>query len=202
MTKLANTTAFDDSAQGKSPAAQAEPSLYDQGRPAFRFGLRHLFWFVTGVSVLLAATASFPEGSYGSLALLLAIAVVALHLMSTAVGSHLRAEADKHTAVFLPTDVSAALASKAAEASHSPLRTHGLAVRWLPLLVAAGAVVGGCIGAVLLELTIGSRTTSLGVAVGALSTAVLGAWCAFIGSNFSAILRRGWRDAVADPKTN
>ena len=142
MTKLANTAASDDSAQGKSPTAQAEPNFYDQGRPAFRFGLRHLFWFVTGVSVLLAATASFPEGSYGSLALLLAIAVVALHLMSTAVGSHLRAEADKHMAVFLPTDVSAALASKATEASHSPLRTHGLAVRWLPLLVAAGAVRG------------------------------------------------------------
>src|SRR4029077_18190019 len=97
----------------------------------------------------------------------------------------------KHTAVFLPTDVSAALASKATEASHSPLRTRGLAVRWLPLLVAAGAVVGGCIGAVLLELTIGSRTSSVGIAVGALSTAVLGAWCAFIGRQLLASSRRG-----------
>src|SRR4029077_21209508 len=122
----------------------------------------------------------------------LAIAVVALHLMSTAVGSHLRAEADKNTAVFKPSDVSVALASKATEASRSPLRTHGLSMRWLRLLVATGAVIGGSLGAVLLELTNGSRTTSVGIAVGALSMAVLGAWCAFLGSSFSAILRRGW----------
>ena len=66
----------------------------------FRFGLRHLFWFVTATSVLLAILAGLPGGGYAPLAVLLALSVVALHLMSTAVGSHLRAEADRETAVF------------------------------------------------------------------------------------------------------
>ena len=73
-------------------------------------------------------------------------------------------------------------------------------MRRLSWFVASGAVLGGCLGATFLEMTIGGRTTAVGVAVGAISTAVLGGWFAFLFGSFSAILRRGWQEAVAQQK--
>ena len=67
---------------------------------------------------------------------------------------------------------------------------------WLRTVVVAGAIVGGCIGArACWRLTIGHRTSPVGIAVGALSTAVLGGWFAFLGGSFWAIFRQGWREA-------
>lgn len=70
----------------------------------------------------------------------------------------------------------------------------------LPLWVAVGSAVGGVIGIAVLELTIGDRTTNVGIAVGAISTAIVGGWFAFVVGNFWAILRQGWQDAVAETK--
>jgi hypothetical protein len=199
MTAIPNTVATTDQGLGLTTQPPAAVDFPEPARPVLRFGLRHVFWFVTAVSVLLATFASFPDGSYGSIALMMAIFVVVLHLLSTAVGSHLRAEADKQTAVFRPLDCSG-LDPRCSMQTPSPLHTHGLALRWLPLLIVAGAVLGGCVGAVLLEATIGGRTTAVGVAIGALSAAVLGGWFAFLGGSFTAILRQGWREAVAQQK--
>ncbi|HEY4231814.1 MAG TPA: hypothetical protein VGM76_00165 [Lacipirellulaceae bacterium] len=198
MTAVPKTTASADRDLEISPQIYGSADLPEPNRPVLRFGLRHLFWFVTGVSVLLATLANFPDGSYNSLALVIAIAVVVLHLMGAAIGCHLRAEADRHTAVFQPLD--GGELDPSCSMQLSPLHVHGLALRRLPLLVAIGAILGGCLGAVLLEVMIGGRTTSLGVAVGALSTAVLGGWFTFLAVSFSAILRQGWRDAVAGQK--
>jgi hypothetical protein len=189
-------------------SSSATSSRHDPVPPIFRFSLRHLFWFVSAASILLAILASLPAGSYGFIALPLAISVIILHLLSTAVGNRLRAEADRQTGVFRPIDgkgLAPAETTQAAlcvAASRSPLHARGLSIRWLPLLIVCGALLGGCIGAVLLELAIGSRTTPVGVAVGALSSAVLGGWLAFLGGSFFAIIRQGWLDAVAEPKTN
>jgi hypothetical protein len=181
----------------ESPATDRHVSL--------RFSLRHLFWAVTLVSLLLAAIARFP-GGYGSIAIILAIAVVALHLLSTAVGTHLREETDKQTGVFRPPATIAPMSddttatNAALSSSNSPFHTRGFAMPWLPLLVAGGAILGGCLGIAVLELTIANRSTSAGVLVGAISTAVLGGWFAFLAGCFTSILRQGWRDAVADRK--
>jgi hypothetical protein len=67
---------------------------------------------------------------------------------------------------------------------------------WLPKLIAAGAVVGGCGGALLLALAMGGRTSLAGVAVGSISFAVIGAWFGFVGGSFYAIFRHGLRDAI------
>jgi hypothetical protein len=176
----------------------ATPSSQCRG---FRFGLRHLFWFVTAASVLLAIVAGFPGGGFGPLALLLAISIVMLHLLSTAVGSHLREEADREAAIFRQSAEYAAHDSSSEAVSEvvsrSPLHTRGRPMGRLPLWVAVGVVVGGLIGTAVLELTIGDRTTIVGIAVGAVSTAILGGWFAFLGGSFWAILRQGWRDAVS-----
>jgi hypothetical protein len=169
-----------------------------------KFSLRNLFWFITAVSFLLAIVACLPDGGFAAIAFLLAISVIALHLISTAVGSRLRAEADKETLIFRQSAGSSAATAELAclvqanESSRSTLHSRGRPLGRLPLLVALGAAAGGVFGATLLEFAIGDRTTLVGVAVGALSTAIVGGWFAFLGVSFWTILRQGWRDAVAE----
>jgi hypothetical protein len=207
MTAERRNSVCSANAPGELPHSDAATVVPFPGRPVVRFSLRHLFWLITATCIFLAIMASSQEGSFAAIALLMTIAVVVLHLLSTAVGTRLRAESDKQLAPFRPLDgtgLTPAQLSQAAldgSAPRSPLHVRGMSLRWLPMLVVAGALSGGCLGALLLELTIGGRTTTAGVAVGALSSAVLGGWFAFLGGSFSAIIRQGWRDALADPKT-
>jgi hypothetical protein len=71
---------------------------------------------------------------------------------------------------------------------------------WLPRIIVAGVILGGILGASLLGLTIGHRTTLAGVAVGGISSAVLGGWFAFVGGSFYGIFRHGLRDAIAEQR--
>src|SRR2546423_5158039 len=56
--------------------------------PLFRFGLRQLFLFVAAICALLAAMASSSGPT--ALVLLLAVAVVVMHVFATAVGTRLQ----------------------------------------------------------------------------------------------------------------
>jgi hypothetical protein len=175
--------------------------------PLFRFGLRHLFWFVTAVSVLMAAVVAVSPG-VAPLLLLIAALIVTAHVTGTALGSRLRAHADqlrdwegKHPSNRLNApdaeDRSCDLAA-ATLPPPSPWHLHrSTALGWVPTLVVAGAFAGGFGGTVFLAFTIGHRTSPVGIAVGAISLAVIGGWLAFVGSSFYAIFRQGLRDAMA-----
>jgi hypothetical protein len=189
-------------------AESTEPQL-----PAFRFGLKHLFWCVTGACLLLAAlvTAAQVE-SMTPLFLLMAVLVVALHVCGTAIGTRLRAHANERRAWEAARSVGggandsslAPLAASflaAAEARpRSPLHVHDRPVRRMRLCVAAGAIVGGCLGVAALSLVVGGRSSVGGIVVGAMSMAVVGAWLAFVGASSWSIFRQGWRDAVKESR--
>ena len=189
-----------------SVALPSEPQL-----PVLRFGLKHLFWWVTGVSVLMAALVAAPAG-VSPVALLLAVLVVALHIGGTAIGTRLRAHANERRAweatQFCPDNLSDGPPSMPSNCDtaeprpRSPLHAHGQPLRRLPLWLVAGATFGGCMGVVILTVTIGDRATVAGVAVGAVSTAVVGAWLAFVAVSSWAVFRQGWRDAVAESHTD
>jgi hypothetical protein len=83
--------------------------------------------------------------------------------------------------------------------ARSPLHGHGKPLRRLPMCLLIGAIVGGLLGMAALTIVMGDRTSAAGMAVGAISTAVLGAWLAFVGASSWAIFRQGWLDAVAEP---
>jgi len=190
--------------QNKADAAQTEPQL-----PVFRFRLKHMFWCVTGVCLLLATLViASRTGSMTPLAILLAVGVVILHISGTAIGLRMKQHADRcraweEAARFeaerdaLPQFSAGAEAmTSLRERPRSPLHVHDRPLRRLRLCVAAGAVVGGCMGVTALSLLIGDRTTFAGLVVGAVSTAVVGAWFAFVVANSWTIFRQGWRDAV------
>ncbi len=180
-----------------------EPSL-------LRFGLRQLFWFVGVVCVLLTCMAS------GDLrvatALLMAALVVVLHVASTFIGDRLRAQADGRVARETGQEFTEHVHRRAGEASDgtrprievapsSPWHHRGVTpLPWQRRIIIAGVLIGGIGGAVFLALTVGHRTSAGGIAVGAMSLAVLGGWFGFLGSSFYGIFRHGLREALAEQK--
>ena len=177
-----------------------EPQL-----PVLRFSLRSLLVCVTAICVLIAVLTSAAEFGLASVALLLAVLVVVLHVSGTAIGTRLRAHADQrqawevaHEGAATHAELPVTRVKVAGPLSRSPLHGRGFPLRRMPLWIAAGAIVGGSLGMAILAATIGHRTSAAGVVVGALSTAVVGAWFAFLGASFWAIARAGWRDAVRE----
>jgi hypothetical protein len=188
-----------------SVAGSPEPQL-----PVLRFSLKQLFWWVTGACVLMAALAVSPQAGLSPVALLMAVSAVALHVGGTAIGTRLRAHANERQAweaaqghadrfdVSPPWSPPSSLATE--PRPRSPLHGHGRPLRRLPLYLVSGAIFGGTFGAVALAIAIGERTTIAGVAVGALSMAVVGTWLAFVAASSWAIFRQGWHDAVAESR--
>lgn len=179
--------------------------------PLLRFRLRHLFWIVAGVCVLMAGLVA--SSGITSLALLLAVIVAVAHVTATALGSRLRDHADHrrswesshapHGAGRPFNSLSSAARPAAANSIKSaqpPLYSRRSSLRRLPLLVAAGALLGLLVGAAVLAGTIGHRTSAAGIAVGAVSLGIVGGWFALLGGCFWSILRQGWREAVAHQK--
>lgn len=176
--------------------------------PVLRFGLRQLFWTVTGLSLLLAALAAVAPGPR-PLLLLIAVTIVSAHITATAIGTRLRRHANDKRAWELQQHETRDRVLEVAEhrcdlntASLPPVspwyRHGGTALGWLPKLVISGAVGGGIAGAVLFfSDAIGRNASPAGIVVGAISLAVVGAWLSFLGGSFYAIFRHGLRDAMA-----
>jgi hypothetical protein len=178
--------------------------------PLFRFGLRQLLVFVTLLSLLMAAMA-VSQGRV-ALVLLLAALVVTLHVFSTALGTQLRAHANRTQSrdAFSglgagpePTRIPVAGATTVDERHRSPWhQRHGTPLPWLVRLIASAAVIGGVLGGVFLQLAVGHRASPAGVAVGAASLAVVGGWFAFLSYSFYGVFRHGLRDALAHEHRN
>lgn len=182
-----------------SPIPTAEPQL-----PVLRFGLRQFFWWVTGIAVLLAIFVAIPAG-LALIAVVLTVGVVALHILSTALGTRLRDHANERrvweSGQFAASErIASADAPKVSPPSRrSPLHGRDRPLRRIRIWLTAGASVGGLFGIAALSLLLGNRITIPGMIVGSASTAVVGAWIAFIASSAWSIFREGWRDAVRDP---
>jgi hypothetical protein len=176
--------------------------------PLFRFGLRQLFVFVAAICALLATLASL--GALTALALLLAVAVIVMHVFATALGTKLRSRSERdrirqqavgpnieesHASV---SDQSAKLRS-IRSAPRSPWHARGCTyLPWLSRLVVGAMVVGGLGGGLLLGGTIGHRTSPEGIIVGAASFAILAGWLSFVCGSFYGVFRHGFREALAE----
>jgi hypothetical protein len=180
--------------------------------PLFQFGLRQLLLFVTAICVLLSAMAS--SSGLTSLILLLAVAVVVMHVFATALGTklqsrieqeRLRREATQPTLYesrARATEQSAKLQA-IRSGPRSPWHGRGSTyLPWLPRLVVSAMVIGGLVGGVLLGGMIGHRTSIEGIIVGAASFAVLGGWTSFLCGSFYGVFRHGFREALAEEQRN
>src|SRR5262249_21362016 len=121
--------------------------------PLFRFGLRQLFAFVAAICALLAAMVTLSGLKF--LILLVAVAVVVMHVFATALGSCLqsrtereqrRQTADDVSRSDLPMPFRSQLEGVQAvrSAPRSPWHSRGCTyLPWLPRLVVGAMLLGG-----------------------------------------------------------
>jgi membrane protein implicated in regulation of membrane protease activity len=185
--------------------------LHERDTPSeslFRFRLRHLLLFVAAVSTLMAGLVTFR--GIPAVGFLLAALVVAFHVFGTALGSRLRSNADRARA--RANSSQAETAGRGGKCDHRSVTPEteivqppwyargGVPLPWISRLTAIAVCLGGCLGAVLLTLTVGHRTSAAGLVLGAMSLATLSGWFAFLGGNFYANVRRGLREALDDQR--
>jgi hypothetical protein len=168
----------------------------------FRFGLRQMLLFVAGAAALLGVMVTIG-GGWGPAVGFLA-ALVAAHVLATSVGTRLRdsspevrqwrsqlpgadSDAPPLPGSMTPGELAALATSSLARRQDSPWRT------WLP--AAAGAISGGFLGAAAIPLIAGPQATTAGLALGAVSCAVICGWLTLLASNFVSIARGAWHEA-------
>lgn len=190
-----------------------QPKAASEGHgdlPLFRFGLRQLMLFVAATCTLLAAIVT--SNGLTALMLLMAVAIVVMHVFATALGTKLQSRMEQErlrqqSVQPAPSESSTSAFEKAEKlqtiqsAPRSPWHSRGCTyLPWLPRLVVGAVIVGGLGGGLLLSGTIGHRTSPEGIIVGAASFAVLGGWISFLGGNFYGVFRHGFREAVAEQR--
>lgn len=187
------------------PALVAAPPAGAESEPNFlRFGLRHLFAFVTAAAAFCALMASLS----GVWAIVVgsAAALVAAHVFGTLLGTRLRdtsadvrqwkaraGSPDPDHPVAPPQPVSLAeldLPTRTLLARHDPLGKRRI---WC---MAAGTVVGLVGGGAAMAAAVGGDATWAGLAMGAVSCGVIGAWAALLGVNFTLFARQTLRQAT------
>jgi hypothetical protein len=206
MATVLTTTAITQDCRNASEYREDE--AISNATPLFRFRLRQLLAFVAAICALLTAIASVS--GLTCLILLVAGAVIFMHVFATALSRRLQAGTDserrRHSSFSNANAdssgiVQAQFASVQAirSAPRSPWHGRGCTyLPWLPRLVIGAMILGGLVGAVLLSGLLGDRTSPEGIIVGALSVAVLGGWMAFLGGNFYGVFRHGFREALAE----
>jgi hypothetical protein len=168
--------------------------------PLFRFRLRHLLAFFAVVSALLTELVA-AQGVAGLILLVVTLVVMA-HVTATSLGTRLRECSPSTSREELERRKRLMSGTRSADAADRPARSllygyDSSPLAKLPMQVVGGVSLGGIGGALFLAQTIGHRTSLVGLAVGAVSLAVLGGWFSFLGSSFYAMFRDGWREAVA-----
>jgi hypothetical protein len=181
------------------PAPEREPNLA-------RFGLRQLFFFFSVATILSAALAQV--GSVWPIVIGCAVALVVAHVFGTFLGTRLRdtsaevqqwkrrpGSPDRDEPVALPQPVRFAEIRLPAA---TPLASYGQIHRWCPWCTVGGAIVGFLLGAIAIYVVGGDQVTWLGLAMGAVSCGVIGAWAALLGTNFWTISRHAFRQAAKE----
>jgi hypothetical protein len=172
--------------------------------PLFRFRLRQLLAFVTLLSLLMAAMATWH--GLTALVLLLATLVVSFHLFSTALGTQLRWHANRlrgqsPATPALPTPADRVQPATSQTLPRSPWHEcRSTPLPWRPRWIAAATMLGAIVGALLLSGTIGHRSSLAGIVVGSFSLGVIAGWFAFVGYSFYGVFRHGLRDAMAQDR--
>ena len=181
------------------PSAEREPNL-------LRFGLRPWFYFISA-TVILCALLARMEG-IGPIVLGSIVALIVAHVFGTFLGTRLRdtsgevvrwkarpGSLDADSPVALPQPVSLADVRLPETTSLAGRTDNSHRGRWA---FGLGALVGLGVGAWGIHVLAGPSVTWPGLALGAVSCGVIGAWIALLVSSFWVIAREALRHASRD----
>lgn len=193
----------DPLAAAESPAAppstEREPNL-------LHFGLRQWFYFISGIVILCGLFARLEVA--GAIVLASIVALVAAHVLGTFLGTRLRdtseevvrwkgrpGSADADNPVALPQPVKLANLRLPAATSLAGRTVSSRRNNWA---LAVGAAGGFACGAWAISELAGPSVTWPGLALGAVSCGVMGAWGVLLIASFWAIARQALRNASRD----
>ena len=165
--------------------------------PLVHFTIRQMLLFVAGASATCMVMVSLD--GYAAVLFGISVVLVAGHVLSTVIGSRLRASADARHEWELRQ---VAVSPQPPRLPNSPelLRRSQLQVRTtcgqiLWWFVGLAMVSGALAGAFALELVAGPAVGWSGKFIGALSAAMVVGWGALILAGICGIARRSWRDS-------
>lgn len=196
----AHHAGMDVSTESKLPAAPGPPSLGEGLHRPPQFRLRTLLLIVTLLACLAAGMASL--GPAGAAVLAWVALLIAAHVFGNAWGTRARQASDRQRAMETATGRAAEPATAPASAVPRPaVGSTRLGARhrlgWpMPVLTAVGAVTLGAAGSVALALTPHEKMSWLAVAVGGVSSAVVGGFLGYLCGSFLATSTRAWNEAA------
>jgi hypothetical protein len=171
------------------------PDLPPAEMPLVHFTIRQMLLFVAGVSGVCMILVSL-EG-YAAVIFGVSVVLVAGHVLSTMIGSRLRANADatsqwelRQTAVP-PRPVLEESAPVSLGRSQLQVRTACSQLLWW--FVGLAMVGGALSGALALQYIAGPTVGWSGKFIGAVSSAMVVGWAALILAGICGIARRSWR---------
>ena len=161
-----------------------------------QFGLRTLFLVVTYLAVVFGLMGAI--GPIASAALLLLLAMIALHVAGNVLGTRLRDETSAHVLAHQTSPTHARLRSKRHRRARSRL-TERTPLGWL---IRAACVAGSLTGAAIGKLTFEQfpNATLPDLIVGTISFAILGGLLGFLVGGFLKMTLRAWWQAVCDSR--
>lgn len=173
--------------------------------PLAQFTLRQLLYFVVGVSIILMIFVSLR--GYAAIAFGIGVVLVAGHVLSTMIGSRLRAGADAVREWELQQSGRNQIPDKPRlpscerpQASQLQVRTTCSRVLWG--FVGIASAVGAFLGAAALKLLAGEDLSWPGQLIGAFSVGLVFGWAALILAGICGIARRSWREVEDRSKSS
>ena len=164
-----------------------------------RFTLRTMLLAVTALGCLFGVMTAL--GSLWSIAILFFGCLVAGHVIGNSVGTRLRDGAPRHER-FTPAPFGERVgAAYSSTAQGSGLSRRGRLSRITLVMTFGGAVAGAFLGTGLAAIY--PEAGAPAVALGVVSSAVLGGFVGFLASSFLSVTLKAWREALAqsDPVT-
>jgi hypothetical protein len=191
-----------NTARAETPAI---PASLDREPHLFRFGLRHLFLYMSLAAVLLALLARL--GGPWPMVVASCVSLVGAHVFGTFVGTRLRdtsQEVQRWKARSGSPDRDGPIASlqptlatfTMPETTPLAARSHGSPLHWATLAI--GTVFGAALGVGGLSFVAQRHITWIGLALGGVSCAVMGAGLGLIACSFVSISKLAWRHATRD----
>jgi hypothetical protein len=186
------------------PLAEASrpPRDEEHQAPLFRFGLRQMFLFVSGIAALGGCMALVRGGWAAGIGF--GAAMVAAHVLATSIGTRLRDRSSAANSRAMRQDGGTGIPrgltrrltdEELAALTDTPLARHERAPFRTLFSAAGGATAGGFGGAALIPILAGPATTGAEFTLGAASCAVMGGWLGLMAAHSWSVMRRTWCDA-------
>jgi hypothetical protein len=177
------------------PVAVAATASSEADPPPIQFGLKTLFVLLSLCGVLFAVLGRLSV--VWGIALVWLVLLIAAHFAASAVGTRASAHAPSRRRL-LPHADGDLVATRPAFAPTTRLGGRAQLGSRFNFVIGAGSIVGCIVGTTLVALHNGARLGAWGLLLAAVSSAGIGAFCAFLAGSCAKVTSKAWTEATRD----